>query len=98
MKLEKTINNNELTIAVSGRLDTMTAPELDNEIRLSSDSITSLVLDFTNLEYVSSAGLRVLLSAQKKMSTKGSMVVRNVNDSIKEIFDVTGFTEILTIE
>ena len=98
MKLEKALTNNELTIAVSGRLDTMTAPELDQEIKLNTDSISSLVLDFANLEYVSSAGLRVLLSAQKKMSTKGSMVICNVNETIKEIFDVTGFSEILTIK
>ena len=98
MKLEKTINNNELTIAVSGRLDTMTAPELDNEIRLSSDSITSLVLDFANLEYVSSAGLRVILSIHKTLSKKEGLVVKNVNETVAEVFEVTGFSDILTIE
>ena len=98
MQIEKKLNGTELTLNVSGRLDTLTAPELDDVIKASTDDITSLTLDFANLEYVSSAGLRVLLSAQKKMNTKGTMVICNANDTIKEVFDVTGFSDILTIQ
>ena len=92
------MNGTELTIKVEGRLDTMTAPALETELRRSLNGITDLTLDFTNLEYISSAGLRVLLSAQKTMNKQGSMVVRNVNETINEIFEITGFCDILTIE
>ena len=98
MKIEKQMDATKLTIALEGRLDTMTAPELDKELQGSLSGITQLVFDLTNLEYVSSAGLRVLLSAQKVMSKQGSMVVKNVNEQIMEVFEVTGFTDILTIE
>ncbi|MBQ1847186.1 MAG: STAS domain-containing protein [Clostridia bacterium] len=98
MKTEQIKNENELTLAVSGRLDTTTAPELEKVIKESLDGITSLIFDFENLEYISSAGLRVLLSAQKIMNGKGSMKIVHVNEMISEIFEVTGFSEILTVE
>jgi anti-sigma B factor antagonist len=86
-----------LLVTVSGRLDTTTAPQLEQELNASLDDVTELVLDFTELEYLSSAGLRVLLGAQKRMNQQGSMVVRNVNQVIMEVFDITGFSGILTI-
>ena len=98
LDIKKTLNGTNLEIALSGRLDTITAPELDAVVKESLDGVESLVFDFTDLAYVSSAGLRVLLSAQKIMNGQGSMVVRNVSEEIQEIFDVTGFTDILTIE
>lgn len=97
MTINKTANGNELVIALAGRLDTTTAPQLDEEVK-AIDGITKLVFDFAALEYISSAGLRVLLSAQKIMNKQGSMVIKNVNEEIREIFDVTGFIDILTIE
>ena len=97
MTIRKDLNGNALTIALEGRLDTMTAPELENELKTSLDGVTELTLDLQQLDYMSSAGLRVLLSAQKKMNKCGSMTVTNVNDDIMEIFDVTGFADILTI-
>ncbi len=98
MKTEQIKNENELTLAVSGRLDTTTAPELEKVIKESLNGITSLIFDFENLEYISSAGLRVLLSAQKIMNGNGSMKIAHVNEMISEIFEVTGFSEILTVE
>ena len=83
---------------LEGRLDTTTAPQLEADIKESIDGVSSLVMDLSQLEYISSAGLRVLLSAQKTMNKQGSMVVRNVRDEVNEIFDVTGFSDILTIE
>lgn len=97
MTITKMLNGNELTMAVEGRLDTMTAPELETELKKSMDSAESLVLDFGNLDYISSAGLRVLLSAHKVMSGKGGMKVTKVNEIVQEVFDVTGFADILTI-
>ena len=97
MTINKTANGNDLVIALSGRLDTTTAPQLDEEVK-ALDGVTRLEFDFKELEYISSAGLRVLLSAQKIMNKQGSMVIKNVSDEIKEIFDVTGFIDILTIE
>ena len=87
-----------LEIALQGRLDTMTAPELEAELNKSLKDSDSLVLDFSKLEYISSAGLRVLLSAHKAMSSKGGMKVTNVNEIVREVFEVTGFDDILTIE
>jgi len=87
-----------LTIALEGRLDTTTAPQLDAELKGRLNGITTLVLELKDLAYLSSAGLRVILSAQKQMNKQGSMVVRHVNDTIMEVFEVTGFTDILTIE
>ena len=90
--------NEKLFVGLEGRLDTVTAPQLENELKESLDGITELVIDAEKLEYISSAGLRVLLSAQKIMSKQGSMVVKNVSEEVNEIFEVTGFSDILTIE
>ena len=98
MTIEKKLNGTELTIALGGRLDTTTAPDLSAELDASLSGITSLCLDLADLEYISSAGLRVLLSAQKKMNEQGSMKLVHVGEMIMEIFDVTGFSELLTIE
>lgn len=98
MEIKKTKNGNELSIAVNGRLDTTTAPMLEAELKQSIGGIEKLTFDFSALEYLSSAGLRVLLSAQKVMNRQGKMIIKNVNDTIAEIFEVTGFTDILTIE
>ena len=98
MIITKTTDGTSLTLALEGRLDTMTAPQLESDLRSSIDGIDKLFLDFTPLEYVSSAGLRVLLSAQKIMNKQGSMVIRNVNENVMDIFDITGFVDILTIE
>ena len=98
MTIEKTLNGAELTVAVTGRLDTITAPELETSLRESYAGVSKLVLDFAALDYVSSAGLRVILQAHKTMNKQGEMVIRNVNESINEVFEVTGFIDILTIE
>lgn len=98
MTINKTANGNELTIALEGRLDTTTAPQLDDELKSALEGVTKLDFNFEKLEYISSAGLRVLLSAQKVMNKQGSMVIKNVNEEIQEIFEVTGFVDILTIE
>ena len=96
--INKAINERELIIALEGRLDTATAPELEAKLNQSLNGIEKLVFDFAALDYLSSAGLRVLLSAQKTMNKQGKMIVRNVNETISEIFEVTGFSNILTIE
>ncbi len=98
MTIQKKKEGTSLTIEIGGRLDTTTAPGLDAELRGSIDGVDSLVLDFASLEYVSSAGLRVLLSAQKVMNRQGSMVIKNVNEDVMDVFEVTGFVDILTIE
>ena len=98
MTIEKTQNGSALTLALSGRLDTTTAPQLESEIKASLDGVTSLTLDFASLDYISSAGLRVLLAAQKTMNRQGTMVICNVCDDIREVFEITGFSDILTIE
>ena len=98
LNITKEQNGGLLTVALEGRLDTVTAPELEAELTSSLDGVEELVLDMQNLEYISSAGLRVLLSAQKNMSSKGSMKLINVNETVMEILEVTGFTDILTIE
>ncbi len=98
MTIEKNLQGTQLTIAVNGRLDTTTAPELEEALKESFEGITKLTLDFENLAYLSSAGLRVLLTAQKVMNKQGEMVICNVNETIAEIFEVTGFVDILTIE
>ena len=98
MTIEKNLNGTELTVAVAGRLDTTTAPQLEASLKESFEGITKLALDFSALEYLSSAGLRVLLAAQKVMNKQGEMVIKNVNETINEIFEVTGFVDILTIE
>ena len=98
LDIKKTVNGNELVIVMTGRLDTLTAPQLEEELSASIDSAENLVFDFSELEYISSAGLRVLLSARKTKNASGSMTVKNVSEEIREIFDVTGFSDILTIE
>ena len=98
MTITKNMNGTALEIALEGRLDTMTAPELEAELKDSYNSAESITLDFGKLEYISSAVLRVLLAAHKAMSTKGGIKVTNVNEIVREVFDVTGFADILTIE
>lgn len=98
MTIEKNLKGTELTITIIGRLDTSTAPQLEAEIKNSVAGIEKLVLDFASLKYLSSAGLRVLLGAQKTMNKQGEMIVKNVNETINEVFEVTGFIDILTIE
>ena len=99
MTITKNTENGVLTLALEGRLDTNTAPELEKEIGAElTDDVKTLILDLKDLEYISSAGLRVLLAAQKKMNIRGNMLVKNANDMIMDVFQVTGFTEILTIE
>ena len=98
MTIEKKLDGSKMTVAIKGRLDTTTAPQLEAELRSDLDGIKDLVFDFTDLEYISSAGLRVLLSTQKTMNRQGTMVVRNVNADVMEVLEVTGFVDILTIE
>ena len=98
MTIENTIENNVTVLKTAGRLDTTTAPELEAVIDQSVEGIKELVLDFAGLEYVSSAGLRVILKAQKLMNARGSMKLINVNETIMEVFDITGFADILNIE
>lgn len=98
MTIHKTQNGDGLTVALEGRLDTTTAPQLDKELKQSLTGIKTLVFDFAQLEYISSAGLRVLLTAQKVMNKQGSMTVTHVNETVMEVFDVTGFSDILNIE
>ncbi|MCR5123536.1 MAG: STAS domain-containing protein [Ruminococcus sp.] len=97
MKLTKAMNGNALTIEIEGRVDTVTSPELEKMINESSDKAESLLLDFAKVEYISSAGLRVLLAAHKAMSKKSGMKIKNAGEDIMEIFEVTGFTDILNI-
>lgn len=98
MTIEKNLSGSALTLTLTGRLDTTTAPQLEAELKASLEGVEHLTLDFAALDYLSSAGLRVLLAAQKIMNRQGEMVVRNVNETIAEIFDVTGFCDILTVE
>ena len=98
LNIQKTLENGKALFAREGRLDTTTAPELEKELRDSIDGVSALTLDFTDLEYISSAGLRVLLAVQKIMNKKGEMKVSHVNETIMEIFEVTGFSDILSIE
>ncbi|MBO4217535.1 MAG: STAS domain-containing protein [Clostridia bacterium] len=98
MTVTKEKNGSELTVFIAGRLDTVTAPELEAEMSGALDGVEKLTVDLSDLEYVSSAGLRVFLSLQKKMDKCGNMVVRKVNETVSEIFDITGFADILTIE
>ena len=98
MNIIKSLDGTTLNVALEGRLDTTTAPQLEAELKQSIADNTELILDFAKLEYISSAGLRVLLAAQKVMNKQGKMVIRNVNDVILEVFEVTGFVDILTVE
>ena len=98
LEIKKNADGENLTLEVCGRVDTITAPQLEEEIKSSLDGVTNLVFDMAGLKYISSAGLRVLLSTQKVMNRQGEMVLKNVNEDIMEIFDVTGFVDILNIE
>ena len=98
MKVDKTIENGKAVFRLEGRLDSTTSPELEKEIMDVIGDLNELVLDLKDLEYTSSAGMRVLLSAQRIMNSKGSMKVINVRSEIMDIFEITGFNQILTIE
>lgn len=98
MTIEKKLSTESVTLKISGRLDTQTAPELEKEIDATIPGIKELILDMVDLEYVSSAGLRVILKAQKAMNAQGTMKLTGVNESIMEVFDITGFLDILTIQ
>lgn len=98
MKIIKEKENDCLTITLEGRLDALTSPQLDAELQGAYEGVKLLVFEFKNLAYISSAGLRIVLAAQKIMSQQGSMVIKNACDEIREIFDVTGFSDILTLE
>ena len=98
LNITKNAENTALTIALEGRLDTVTAPQLESELKASLDGVKALTMDLSKLEYISSAGLRVLLSAQKQMNKQGEMKVTNASETIMELFEVTGFSDILTIE
>ena len=98
MNIIKTKEGSTLSLALEGRLDTTTASQLEAALHDAMDGVTELNMDFEKLEYLSSAGLRVILAAQKTMNRQGSMVIRHVNETIQEVFEVTGFVDILTIE
>lgn len=98
MNINKTQNETILILDLEGRLDTTTAPQLEAELKASINNITELIMDFSALEYLSSAGLRVILAAQKVMNKQGKMTIRNVNETIMEVFEITGFVDILTIK
>ena len=98
MKIETKRNAQEVVVELEGRLDTTTAPMLDKVIQENTEGVTALIFDLTGLEYISSAGLRVILTAQKKMQKLGKMKVRNVREEIMDVFEMTGFADILTIE
>lgn len=98
MNIIKKQDGTTLTVALEGRLDTVTSPHLEGELRTAVNGVTELIFDLTGLEYISSAGMRVLLSAQKVMNRQGKMTIRNVKPEIMEIFEVTGFVDILNIE
>ena len=98
MTINKKLNGSALCVALEGRLETTTAPELESELKASLGGVNELVFDFEKLDYISSAGLRVLLSAQKTMTKQGEMKIIHVNEMIMEVFEVTGFSDILTIE
>lgn len=98
MTIDKNLNGTELNVLLGGRLDTTTAPHLESEVKLNIVGVKTLILDFAELEYLSSAGLRVLLALQKAMNKQGQMIIRHVNETIREIFELTGFIDILTVE
>ena len=98
INIQKTVSGTTLTVALEGRLDTTTAPKLEEKLHGSVDGVSRLVFDLAKLEYISSAGLRVLLAMQKLMNQQGEMVLQNVNEAVMEVFEVTGFSDILRIE
>ena len=97
MKIENSKNETALVLKVIGRLDTTTAPELESELNKSLEGITDLTFDFSELEYISSAGLRVLLIAIKKMNAQGTLVIKGANELVKEVFEVTGFLDLMNV-
>ena len=98
MVINKVLDGETLTISLEGRLDTLTSPDLEKVLQENLNGAETLVFDFEKLEYISSSGLRVLLFAHKQMFSKGGMVVKNVNETVSEVFEVTGFTDLLSIE
>lgn len=98
MNIQKIVNGTSLVVKLEGRLDTTTSPDLEKELRSSVAGITELVFDFEKLEYISSAGLRVLLAMQKIMNKQGEMLLKNVSETVMEVFEVTGFVDILNIQ
>lgn len=98
MKIEKKLDDGTLTVALEGRLDTVTAPELEQELNNSLNGVKELIIDCTKLEYISSAGLRVLMTAYKALRGKGTMKVTNINEIVREVFEVTGIIDILNVE
>lgn len=98
MKMNQIQEGNTLTVELEGRLDTATSPQLESALLEVIDGVNELIFDFSKLEYISSAGLRILLMMQKKMMKQGSMVIKHVNEIVAEVFEVTGFSDILTIE
>ncbi len=97
LKIDKDLKDDTLTILLDGRLDTLTAPSLEDEIKAIDENVKHLVFNMVMLNYISSAGLRLMLSAQKKMNKQGDMVIKGANETLKEIFEVTGFLDILNI-
>ena len=98
MTINKSLNGTHLNVALEGRLDTVTAPDLEKVLKDSLEGVDTLTMDFSKLDYISSAGLRVLLSVHKTMSKRGGMKVTNVNEIVQDVFEVTGFSDILNIE
>lgn len=98
MTIDIISKDNQMILSLSGRLDATNAPKLETELKKSIEGVKKLVFDFQELEYISSAGLRVLLNAQKIMNNQGEMILRNINDTISDVFEITGFVDILTIE
>lgn len=98
LNVNKKVEDGKLILSLEGRIDTLTAPQLESEAKSEIDNVNEMEMDFSKVEYISSAGLRVLLSCHKAMSRKGGMVVKNTSDAINEIFEVTGFSDILNIE
>ena len=98
MEIKKALDGTTLTVKLEGRLDTTTSPKLEEELMGSVDGVTCLVMDLEELEYISSAGLRVFLAMQKIMNKQGEMICKNVNETVMDVFEVTGFSDVLTIE
>lgn len=98
MDINKIKNNNEITIELTGRLDTTTAPKLEQVLPELTENIKTVILDLKHLEYLSSAGLRIILLLQKKMNKQGQMIVKNVNETIMEVFEITGFVDVLDVQ
>ncbi|MDD4817457.1 MAG: STAS domain-containing protein [Victivallaceae bacterium] len=98
MKITMNQETNKLTVSIEGSIDTVTAPELEKELAANWNGVTKLFLDFKAVDYISSAGLRVMMAAEQHMEAVGSMTIMNVNDDVKEVFEMTGFDELLNFE